>query len=71
MCATALTIKKRKSIVGLYNEDPKTLEIRKDLFVLFNEEDARWKGNLLKITILNSKEISAVERRVSMNEFCV
>ena len=48
ICATVLTIKKKKPIIGLYNEDPKTLEMRKDLFVLFNEEDARWKGNLLK-----------------------
>ncbi|MEK6534203.1 MAG: PIG-L family deacetylase [Thermodesulfobacteriota bacterium] len=73
MCATALTIKKRKSIVGLYNEDPKTLEIRKDLFVLFNEEDARWKGNLLKNhdsqqqRNLRSRKIGFDERILRMN----
>ena len=37
-----------KPIVALYNEDPKTIEIRKDLFVLFGEEDAFWKSALLR-----------------------
>jgi LmbE family N-acetylglucosaminyl deacetylase len=38
----------QKPLVALYNEDPKTLEIRKDLFVLFGEESARWKRVLLR-----------------------
>ncbi len=47
-CAKELTLKTEKPIVALYNEDPKTTEIRKDLFVLFGEEGAVWKGALLK-----------------------
>jgi len=48
-CAKNLTLKTEKPIVALYNEDPKTIEIRKDLFVLFGEKGADWKGALLKI----------------------
>lgn len=48
-CAKDLTLKTEKPIIALYNEDPKTIEIRKDLFVLFSEEDADWKGALLRI----------------------
>ena len=48
-CAENLTRKTEKPIVALYNEDPKTIVIRKDLFVLFGEDRADWKGALLKI----------------------
>jgi LmbE family N-acetylglucosaminyl deacetylase len=48
-CARDLTLKKEKPVVALYNEDPKTVEIRHDLFVLFNEESAEWKKALLRI----------------------
>ena len=48
-CANDLTLKTEKPIVALYNEDPKTIEIRKDLFVLFGEEGADWKGALLRV----------------------
>ena len=48
-CAENLTLKTGKPIVALYNEDPKTIEIRKDLFVLFGEGGADWKEGLLKI----------------------
>lgn len=37
------------SLIALYNEDPKTVEIRKDLFVFFGEESAAWKRDLLRI----------------------
>jgi LmbE family N-acetylglucosaminyl deacetylase len=37
-----------KTLVALYNEDPKTIEMRKDLFVLFGEEGADWKRSLLR-----------------------
>jgi LmbE family N-acetylglucosaminyl deacetylase len=47
-CARDLTLKTGKAIIALYNEDPKTIEIRKDLFVLFGEEGAHWKGALLR-----------------------
>ena len=39
---------RKKPVVALYNEDPKTTKIRKDLFVLFGEEGAGWKGDLLR-----------------------
>jgi LmbE family N-acetylglucosaminyl deacetylase len=48
-CAEDLILKKEKSVVALYNEDPKTFEIRHDLFVLFGEESADWKRALLRI----------------------
>lgn len=48
-CARDLTRKIGKPIVALYNEDPKTMEIRTDLFVLFDDESANWKGALLRI----------------------
>ncbi len=73
LCGAALTIKKEKPIMGLYNEDPKTLEMRKYLFVLFNEEDARWKKDLLKIhdsqqqRNLRSRKIGLDERILHMN----
>ena len=47
-CAKDLTLKTEKPIIALYNEDPKTIEIRKDLFVLFGEEGANWKRALLR-----------------------
>jgi LmbE family N-acetylglucosaminyl deacetylase len=40
---------RRRPIVALYNEDPKTTSMRTDLFVLFGEESARWKRALLRI----------------------
>jgi LmbE family N-acetylglucosaminyl deacetylase len=48
-CAKDLTLKTEKPIIALYNEDPKTIEIRKDLFVLFGEEGADWKRALLRV----------------------
>ncbi len=47
-CARELAVKLKRPMIGLYNEDPKTTEIRPDLFVLFGEESARWKSTLLK-----------------------
>jgi len=47
-CAKDLTFQLEKPIVALYNEDPKTVEIRKDLFVFFGEESANWKRVLLR-----------------------
>lgn len=47
-CAKDLALKIEKPIIALYNEDPKTIEIRKDLFVLFGEEGADWKRTLLR-----------------------
>jgi LmbE family N-acetylglucosaminyl deacetylase len=40
---------RKRPMVGLYNEDPKTTAIETDLFVLFGEESAKWKGALLRI----------------------
>lgn len=40
---------RKKPLIALYNEDPKTTEINDDLFILFSEKDARWKRSLLRI----------------------
>jgi LmbE family N-acetylglucosaminyl deacetylase len=72
-CANNLKLKTKKTIVALYNEDPKTIEIRKDLFVLFGEEGADWKRALLKIhdsqqeRNIHSRGIGFDERILHMN----
>lgn len=48
-CAKDLALMTKKTIVALHNEDPKTIEIRRDLFVLFGEEGAEWKRALLRV----------------------
>lgn len=48
-CVKDLIFKFKKPLIALYSEDPKTIEIRKDLFVLFSEETANWKRGLLRI----------------------
>jgi LmbE family N-acetylglucosaminyl deacetylase len=47
-CARDLALKKGEPVIALYNQDPKTVEIREDLFVLFGEEGADWKRTLLR-----------------------
>jgi len=47
-CAADLAHRFGRPIIGLYNEDPKTTEIRPDLFVCFGEESAQWKMALLR-----------------------
>ena len=47
-CARDLAHRSGRPLVGLYNEDPKTTEIRPDLFVCFGEGSAQWKRTLLK-----------------------
>ncbi|OGP74628.1 MAG: hypothetical protein A2V86_06940 [Deltaproteobacteria bacterium RBG_16_49_23] len=72
-CVEDLTLKKEKPVVALYNEDPKTLEIRHDLFVLFGEESADWKRTLLRIhdsqqqRNINSRGIGFDDRILRMN----
>ena len=67
------TLKTKKPIIALYNEDPKTIEIRKDLFVLFGEKDVDWKGRLLRIhdsqqqRSIHSRRMGFDERILSMN----
>ncbi|MBM4341391.1 MAG: hypothetical protein FJ110_17840 [Deltaproteobacteria bacterium] len=71
--ARDLTLKKEKPVVALYNEDPKTLEIRHDLFVLFGEKNAEWKKALLRIhdsqqqRNINHRGIGFDERILHMN----
>ncbi len=47
-CAKGLVLMTQKPIAALYNEDPKTIEIRRDLFVFFDEGGAEWKRTLLR-----------------------
>ena len=66
-CAKNLTAKTEKPIVALYNEDPKTIEIRKDLFVLFGDDGADWKGALLK-THDSQQERNIHERGIGFDD---
>lgn len=72
-CAKNLARKTEKTIVALYNEDPKTIEIRKDLFVLFGEDGADWKRALLQIhdsqqeRNIHSRAMGLDERILGMN----
>ena len=72
-CAEDLTLKKEKPVVALYNEDPKTFEIRNDLFVLFGEESADWKRALLRVhnsqqqRNIHSRGMGFDERILGMN----
>jgi LmbE family N-acetylglucosaminyl deacetylase len=71
--AKGLTLKKEKPVVALYNEDPKTVEMRDDLFVLFGEESADWKRSLLRVhdsqqqRNINTRGIGFDERILRMN----
>jgi LmbE family N-acetylglucosaminyl deacetylase len=40
---------RRRPLVALYNEDPKTSSMRTDLLVLFGEQSAQWKRAVLRI----------------------
>ena len=73
-CAKDLTFQLEKPIVALYNEDPKTVEIRKDLFVFFGEESANWKRALLRAhdsqqqRNIRSRGMGFDERILGMND---
>ena len=72
-CAKDITLKKEKPIIALYNEDPKTIKMRHDLFVLFGEESGDWKRTLLRAHTsqqqrnIHSRGIGFDERILSMN----
>jgi len=72
-CAKAITLKKEKPIIALYNEDPKTIKMRHDLFVLFGEESGDWKRTLLRVHTsqqqrnIHSRGIGFDDRILSMN----
>ncbi len=72
-CAADLTGAIKKPIIALYNEDPKTIEIRKDLFVLFDDRQAEWKSTLLRLhdsqqqRNMHCREIGFDERILHMN----
>ncbi len=72
-CAGDLALKMGKPILALYNEDPKTVEIRRDLFVLFNEEGADWKRTLLRVhdsqqqRNIHNRHVGLDERILRMN----
>jgi hypothetical protein len=72
-CAKDITLKKGKPIIALYNEDPKTIKMRHDLFVLFGEESGDWKRKLLRAHAsqqhrnIHSRGIGFDERILRMN----
>ncbi|MEW6335127.1 MAG: PIG-L family deacetylase [Thermodesulfobacteriota bacterium] len=47
-CAHDLAVRRGKPLAALYNEDPKTIGMRRDLFVCFGEKSAEWKKALLR-----------------------
>lgn len=47
MCKQVINETTLKPILFL-NRDPKTIKMRNDAYVVFNEEEANWKGELLK-----------------------
>lgn len=48
-CAAPLARRSHRPMVALYNEDPKTVSMAPDLFVLFDQKTAEWKGTMLRI----------------------
>jgi len=72
-CAKEITLKKEKPVIALYNEDPKTIKMRRDLFVLFGEESGDWKRTLLRVHAsqqqrnIRSRGIGFDERILGMN----
>lgn len=46
---TGVVEKERLSVLLCLNEDPKSLDIRRDLTVWFSESDAGWKARLLRL----------------------
>jgi len=72
-CVQYITLKKKKPVIALYNEDPKTIEMRHDLFVLFGEENGDWKRALLRAHTsqqqrnIHSRGIGFDERILNMN----
>jgi len=69
--------KHKKPLVALYNEDPKTTLIRKDLFVLFGKQRAEWKRSLLRAhdsqqqRNLNLRQTGFDERILNINRHCI
>ncbi len=57
----------RKPIVAMYNEDPKTIDIRADVLVLFEEERANWKAELLR-THNSQHQRNLLQRKIGFDE---
>jgi LmbE family N-acetylglucosaminyl deacetylase len=71
--APDLAARKGSPLLGMYNEDPKTIRLRSDLFVCFSAEAAEWKKSLLRIhdsqqaRNLQSRGVGFDERILSVN----
>jgi LmbE family N-acetylglucosaminyl deacetylase len=67
---------RRRPILALYNEDPKTIEMRTDLLVFFGQKTCEWKKQLLLAHAsqqqrnINSTGIGFDHRILSINERC-
>lgn len=61
------------SITAFLNRDPKTISMRHDLYTVFGENDAEWKGQLLRFHAsqqqrnLNTRDHGLDERVLSVN----
>jgi LmbE family N-acetylglucosaminyl deacetylase len=62
-------------LVAFYNRDPKTIEMRNDVYMTFGENEALWKAELLKfhksqhVRNLNTRGIGFDERILEQNRF--
>lgn len=72
-CIPRVALEKEKPVVALYGEDPKTIAMRPDLFVLFGEKNGEWKRVLLRTHAsqqqrnLDRRGIGFDERILGMN----
>ncbi|MCP3967094.1 MAG: PIG-L family deacetylase [Lentisphaerae bacterium] len=63
-----------KPLVALYNRDPKTINMREDIFTEFGDSAAKWKSRLLlchqsqHMRNLNTRNIGFAERILQVNE---
>ncbi len=63
----------RHPFTALLNQDPKTVQMREDMFTYFNADEAAWKGELLRFhqsqqqRNLNQRGIGFDERILGMN----
>ncbi len=64
---------RKKSLAVMLNRDPKTIEMREDLYTYFDDADAAWKGELLRFhqsqqqRNLNTRGIGFDRRILNLN----
>ncbi|QSH41127.1 PIG-L family deacetylase [Lentisphaerota bacterium ZTH] len=65
---------RKKPLIALYNRDPKTIDMREDIFTQFGDSAAKWKARLLlchqsqHMRNLSERNIGFAERILQVNE---